>query len=90
MTWEQVAFSAPNGGWEWDQFDVRWTGEQFAWSRQSGCSCNYFEYAESMYQVGDQQVLLTAITQWNGGMFGSTDDVIALISKVNEWKAAQR
>jgi len=85
--WQEVAYSTPGSGYEWDEFNVKWTGEQFAWSRQSGCSCNSFEYDEDKYRRGTQQELLIAISEWNGGSFGTLLDTARLIEKIHEWKA---
>jgi hypothetical protein len=83
-TWEEIYHSSPGDGYEWDDFDVRWTGEQFAWSQQRGCSCLSFEYDQSKYQVGDKATLIRAIYDWNGGGFGSPLTVIQLIEKIYE------
>lgn len=83
--WEEVAHSAPGGGsYEWDDFDVRWTGDQFAWSRQSGCSCNSFEYDQDKYQTGTKADLVRAIYDWDGGGHGNSLDIVRLIEKIYE------
>lgn len=79
----QIAHADPGGGYEWHAFDVRQDENGvFWWSAQNGCSCNEFEYDVHMYQRGDKLQLLTAITQWGGGSYGSLIDVARLIEQV--------
>ena len=85
MDWQEVAISSPGGGYEWDTFDVRWTGDHYAWSRQSGCSCVNFVYDEDQYKHGDIGELNIAIVKWNGGWFGNITDSAWLLEKVHGW-----
>lgn len=86
-TWTEVIFSEPGGGYSWDSFDVRWTGERWAWSQQTGCSCESFDHDESQYNQGTKAELIRAIHAWDGGSYGGITEVQDVMAYVSRFRA---
>lgn len=86
-TWTEVIFREPGDGYSWDSFDVRWTGERWAWSQQSGCSCDAFEHDPDGYTEGTKAELIRAVHEWAGGHSGGPVDVLAVMAAVSEFRA---